>query len=48
MPAFTILDCEDSVCVLVGMGMIFFHMGFMFGFLSWSHEGACEGGVSMV
>ena len=48
MPAFTILDCGDSLCVLAGMGVIFSRMGFVFGFLSWSREGACEGGVSRV
>ena len=48
MPAFTILDCGNSVCVSAGMGVIFFRMGFVFGFLSWSRKGACEGGVSRV
>ena len=48
MLAFTRLDCEDSVCVLARMGEIFFHMGFLVGFLSWSREGSCEGGVSRV
>ena len=46
MLAFTRLDCEDSVGVLAGMGEIFFHMGFLVGFLSWSHRGSCKGGMS--
>ena len=45
MPAFTRLDCEDLVCVLVGRGVIFFHMGLVFDFLCWSREGSGEGGV---
>lgn len=50
MPVFTRLDYGDLVCVLARKGVIFFffRMGLAFGFLSWSREGSCEGGVSRV
>ena len=48
MPGFTRLDCGDSVCVLAGLGVIFFRMGLVDGFLSWSCDRSCKGGVFRV
>lgn len=38
MPVFIRQNCGDLVCVLAGRGVIFFHMGLVFGFLSFAEN----------
>ena len=39
MPTFNRLEYKDSVCAVARERVIFFHVCFVFGSLSWSREG---------